>query len=308
MDVARRQDAAEIRQWWTTAPRLDENALRDGVLLLVKRIHEAAADDDWDTVRDHIRLYELGEAFCNAEPQLSTYEFGRMDIDVMLAGNHISRGEYSKAAEKIEQIQTMYVARMQRYEEQGTTPRRASEVRYKFLLRLADLKWIGPEDWRDFLMSPDMVLDEMRATYAHIVGFLQSNPGFHTNQRSLMEGLALCELVGLKMALRYAPSRVPDLVRNFNEHHSDHLAIPLAHYKLADAAEADKSAYYWDFELAKLRMSANAPAQDIYMCIELRSLTARNTFGDWKIQGLLRGWRREALTIVRELQARKEKA
>jgi hypothetical protein len=44
--------------------------------------------------------------------------------------------------------------------------------------------------------------------------------------------------------------------------------------------------------------------QDLYMCIELRSNAAHHTFGDWKIQGLLRGWRRESLAIIRELKAR----
>ena len=308
MGVIKRHDAAEIKQWWTTAPALDENALRDGILQLLSSIHEAASDDDWDSVQDHIRLYELGESYCSEEPQLSTYEFGRMDIDVMLAGNYISRGEYSKAAEKIERCHSTYGARMKRYADQGTTPRRASEVRYKFLLRLADLKWIAPAEWRDFLMTPETLLDEIHTTYGHIVAFLQANPGSHSNERSLMEGLALCELVGLKMALRYAPSRVPELVRKFNEHYKDYLAVPPFHYKAVNAAAGDKSAYYWDFELAKLRVTPDAPAQDIYMCIELRSIAARNTFGDWRIQGLLRGWRREALTIVRELQARKSKA
>jgi hypothetical protein len=308
MDVARRRDSDEIRQWWSTAPDLDENALQTGILQLLRTIHEAAADDDWDTVKEHVRLYELGESYCKEEPQLSTYEFGQMGIGVMYASNSISRGEYAKAAEEIKKIHETYSARMQRYEALGVPPRRASEVRNNFLLKLADLKWIGPEEWRDFLMTPEEVLDQIQETHERIISFINANPGFHSNERSLKESLALCELVGLKMALRYAPARVPDLVRMFNEHYSDLLALPTSHYKLANAAEADKSAYYWDFELAKLRMSKEAPAQDIYMCIELRSLAARNTFGDWKIQGLLRGWRREALTIVRELKARQEKA
>lgn len=308
MDVARRQDAADIRQWWSTAPQLDENALRDGVLELVNKIVEASSDDDWDTVNDLIRLYELGEAFCTEEPHLSTYEYGLMGIEVLLAGNSMSRGEYTKAAQKIEHVHQMYQARMARYAAQGVPPRRASEVRFKFLMRLADLKWIAPEEWRDFLLSPEELLDQIQETFDHITSFLRAHPGSHNNERNLMEGLALCELVALKMALRYSPLRVPELIRKFNEHHKDHLAVPTEHYKLTNAVEADKSAYYWDFELAKLRMSHTAPAQDVYMCIELRSLTARNTFGDWKIQGLLRGWRREALTIVRELQARKQEA
>jgi hypothetical protein len=54
MDVARHHDAAEIRQWWSLAPKLDENALRDGVLQLLQKIHAASADDDWDSVRDYI--------------------------------------------------------------------------------------------------------------------------------------------------------------------------------------------------------------------------------------------------------------
>ena len=59
MDVARRQDAADIRQWWTTAPELDDPTLSSGILQLLNRIHEAATDDDWDSVNEYVRLYEL---------------------------------------------------------------------------------------------------------------------------------------------------------------------------------------------------------------------------------------------------------
>lgn len=306
MDVARHRDPAEIRQWWSTASDLDENSLQQGILQLVNRIHEAAMDDDWDAVNEFARLYAMGEPYCSEEPKLSTYEFGQMRIGVTYAGNYISRGEYAKAASEIRKVHDTYAARMQRYDKLGVTPRRASEVRYGYLLKLADLKWIGPEEWRDFIMLPDEVIDNIQETYEHIVSFLKMNPGFHSNERSLMEGLALCELVGLKMALRYAPSRVPELVRRFNEHYNDSLVVQKNDYKNFNASKDNKSAYYWDFELAKLRMSPEGHAQDLYMCIELRSLAARNTFGDWKIQGLLRGWRREALTIVRELKAREE--
>jgi hypothetical protein len=308
MDVARRRDAAEIQQWWTTAPQLDENALRDGILQLINQIHAAASDDDWDHFQEYVRLYELGESTCKAEPQLSAYEYGQMGIGVMQTDNLLSRGDFPKAAYQIQKVHETYLKRMQRYAEQGVPPRRASEARYRNLYNLAFLKWTGPEEWRDFIFSPDELVAQIQETYDHIIGFVAANPGSHTNERSLREGLALCELMGLKTALRYIPSKVPELLSTFNQHHNDHLVTSLRHYKLVNAAEGDKSAYYWDFELAKLRMSPDAPAQDIYMCIELRSITARNTFGDWKIQGLLRSWRREALIIVREIKSRQEQA
>ncbi len=303
MDGFDRHHAADIKEWWKTAPQLEPQALRDGVLDQLHTIHEASVDDDWDAVQQHIRLYELGESYCLDEPQLSTYEYGKMGIICTLAGNSISKGEYARAIEEIREVQRIYAARMERYEVQGIPPRRASEIKYNLLLRLADVKWIGPDSLRDALMTPEEVLGEIRETVEYILDYIKENPNV-TNAKTLWQGLALCELVGLKMALRYCPDKVSELVRRFNANYSEDLALNPSHYDLVKAAEGDKSAYYWDFELAKLRMASDAPAKDVYMCIELRSLAARNTFGDWRIQGLLRGWRREALTIVRELQAR----
>ena len=76
-DINRNLETSEILQWWTSAPELDENALRDGVLALQNKIHQAAVYDDWDAVREHIKLYQLGETFCTEEPQLSTYNSAR---------------------------------------------------------------------------------------------------------------------------------------------------------------------------------------------------------------------------------------
>jgi hypothetical protein len=193
---------------------------------------------------------------------------------------------------------------MERYSRQGLPPRRASEAKNYALLLLGDLKWIAPEKYRDFLFTPDMLLVEQRITMEHMLNFMKENPDPRRNDRNLREGMALAALGSCKMALRYAPQRLPEMVRFFNSTFGEHITLQLGHYRATEAASGDHSAYYWDFEIAKLRMEEYPPLHDLYMCIELRSLAARNTFGDWKIQGLLRGWRREALAIIREIKDR----
>jgi hypothetical protein len=299
-----RPEHDELREWWAGASALDENSLRDGVLGLLARIHDAHACDDWLLLRDYIRLYELGETYCTEEPHRSIYEYGSLGIACTLAGNHLNQYEFEAAASKVQAIFERYEARMERYRQQGLPPRRASEVRNYALMLLADLKWIAPEQWRDFLLTPDILLVEQRVLIEHVLAFLQANPGSHQNERNMREALALGALGSCKVALRYSPQRLPDLVRYFNETFVGDLALDPLDYRQADAAQGQRSAYYWDFELSKLRLQADPPMQDFYMCIELRSLAARDTFGDWNIQGLLRGWRRESLAIIQELKAR----
>jgi len=299
-----RHEHDELREWWAIAPSLDEDSMRDGVLGLLHKIHDANASDDWALVREYIRLYELGETYCTEEPHLSIYEYGSLGIGCTEACNHLNSYEYFEAAGKLQEVFERYAARMERYQRLGQPPRRASEVRNHALILLCDLKWIAHEEWRDFLLTPDQTLIEQRVTIEHVLAFIKANPGMHRNERNLREGLALGALAGCKLALRYAPQRLGDMVRYFNATFAGDLALEPYHFRDVDAAHGDYSAYYWDFELCKLRMEADPPLQDLYMCIELRALAARNTFGDWKIQALLRGWRREALAIIRELKDR----
>jgi hypothetical protein len=301
-----RPEHNELREWWATAPGLDEDSLRDGIIGLLHMIHDAHACDDWELVEDYIRLYELGETYCTEEPHLSLYEYGSMGIACTVACNHLNMYEYREAAEQLAEVFERYEARMERYRRQGLPPRRASEVKYHALLLLCDLKWIAPEEYRDFLLTPDQLLVELRVTIDHVLRYVQENPGSHNNLRNLHEGLALTAMGGCKVALRYSPKRLADTVRNFNATFGGELALEPYHFRQIDAPSGNQSAYYWDFELSKLRMEPNPPMQDLYMCIEWRSMAARNTFGDWKIQALLRGWRREALAMIRELKARRK--
>lgn len=303
MGFARREQD-ELREWWASVPGLDEDSLRDGVLGLLGKIHDAHACDDWALVEDYIRLYELGETYCCEEPHLSIYEYGSLGIGCTVACNHLNMYEYEEAGARLQEVLERHAARMERYRRQGLPPRRASEVKYHALLLLCDLKWIAPEEWRDFLLTPDQTLVDLRVTVEHILNYIRENAAAHRNERNLREGMALAILAGCKLALRYSPQRLPELVRFFNATFDGDLAMEPFHYREANAAHASHTAYYWDLELCKLRMEPSPPMQDVYMCIELRSLSARNTFGDWKIQALLRGWRREALAIIRELKQR----
>jgi hypothetical protein len=299
-----RSEHNEMQEWWTTAPGLDEDSLRAGVLGLLHKIHDAKACDDWALVEDYIRLYELGETYCREEPHLSIYEYGSLGIGCTVACNHLNMYEYAEAAAKLSEVFKRYAARMERYSRRGLPPRRASEAKNYALLLLCDLKWIAPEEYRDFLLTPDMLLVEQRVTIEHMFRFMKENPDPRRNDRNLLEGMALAALGSCKVALRYSPQRLAETVRFFNSTFAQHLALQPYHYRETAAAGGDNSAYYWDFEISKLRMEDDPPLQDLYMCIELRSLAARNTFGDWKIQGLLRGWRRESLAIIRELKER----
>lgn len=301
-----RPEHNELREWWATAPGLDEDSLRDGILGLLHKIHDAYACDDWALVEDYVRLYELGATYCTEEPHLSLYEYGSLGIGCTITLNHLNMYDYEQAAEKLAEVFNRYEARLERYRRQGLAPRRASEVKNHALILLCDLKWIGPEEYRDFLLSPDQLLIEQRVLIEHVLRYMREHSAEVGNQRNMREALALSALGGCKVALRYAPQRLADAVSHFNATFTQDLSPHPFDYRERNATQGERSAYYWDFELSKLRMEDDPPLGDIYMCIELRSNAAHSTFGDWKIQGLLRGWRREALAMIREIKARRE--
>jgi hypothetical protein len=292
--IAKREVDANFWTTWSSAPALDQSELRDNVLALVASIQDAAYHDEWERIKQCRRLFNLGAVHCTEEPYRSAYDYGAMLIAVLVADCELAKANYAAVHSELALVRRMLVEDNPRRQAAGLPPRGNSEVRFNSLGVLAGAKWEGPEALRDVLMTPDEIVAEFKAVAARVETFFKENPREDPAlRRNTMEALALAHLEVSKMAFRYCPAQVGGLVVDFNRLHSGDLALEPGHYR-TQALSDSRSSYYWDFELAKLYLGQQLTSEDLHICVELRAMAARRTFGQWPLTGLYRKWRRQS--------------
>jgi hypothetical protein len=292
-------DPASVLAWWRIAPQLPEAELYEGVLALANQVHYAAMYDDYADMHQKLESYLAGEQYFSAEPHFSIYEFGKLAVIQHWATEHLSKLHYSEAVDALNDWLTIYRSRLERYARSGQRPRRATQTRIGFLISLAELKWMAGPGYRDSVLTPGGLFSQARECALHIEEFYASNP-IDRNRTNVLEAQAILECMCHKVALLYAPELLPDMLASFNARYQDSLTLEPLHYRSIDPRQGDRSAHYWELEVAKLRFEPQATLQDLYACLELRALAARYTYMDRPLAGVFSNWRREALFLIRE--------
>lgn len=283
---------------WSSSPELDRARLREGIMGLTQRLDQAVREDDWETVRDCRMLYSLGEPYCAEEPYRSEYEYGKAMMSGFVAVAHCSDCNYKSALDEAGSVLQLLAAGDARREELGLPAQTNYSPRVVAYHALGSVKWLGPAELRDEVLAPDDLIDDLAhvsdgAHQAIATGQAPQN----INKRVVLDGLALAEIEVCKAAVRWCPTKVGSTVARFNRRYGTHLAAATGDFRRHGAPEA-LSAYYWDFELAKLYLTGKFTPEEVYMCMELRAASARDTFGDWPLAALYRNWRNQGRRML----------
>ncbi|MCC7477899.1 hypothetical protein IT575_05515 [bacterium] len=134
---------------------------------------------------------------------------------------------------------------------------------------IAELKWLGPEEFRNRMMIPNAVVagymdlkdrclstgntalvnEEVRARLMNIVGWL---------------GLGI-----IKMVTRFMPQEAPQLIDDFNNTHGTVLSPKIGQF-LESEPLAARNVWYWDYELYKWCMLGPASKEELEWCFQWR--------------------------------------
>jgi hypothetical protein len=282
--------AAQFWQEWLDDPDQSEESLRKYTLSLTNAALQAAHQENYGGLRELVAIYWFAEPLFTAEPLISAYESGSFYIQLTLADLAFLRGELEECWHSVQLVLRCMAAGDQRRRALAEDERPMSELRTNALGLLAAC-YVENQG----LATPE----EMAATaeaYWELAGDYWaklSAPSVRDERRRLMQHhIAVWELYVSKGCLWLDEELARRARAEFNARHDTHLLPELRHFEELKPADLP-SAWYWDYELAKLRRYAPVDLESMRICARNRRESARPYFGATPLQLLLRHWKRQ---------------
>lgn len=237
------------------------NALKDNIYL-------AHNSNDIERMSSEYRLLEVAGSQAMTEPRRSYY-------DTILAGSCIPIGHACSARFMIDQayyvaeeIFDVLIKKRCRRAKLGLEYRPDS-IRWSQLYQLiAELKYKGPEEYRNRMMIPNAVVAGYMDLKDRCLG-----PSAAEISEALRQELG--NLIGwlglavIKMVTRFMPAEAPQLIDEFNRTHGEILSTKVGQF-LEPEPLAARNVWYWDYELYKWCLLGPASSDELEWCYQWR--------------------------------------
>jgi len=288
-------EAAAYWQDWLEGQR-DVPGLRLHTITLLEGMRTASQEENWEKFQRLVTAYSFVTEYCQGEPLLTVFENGLMYVNVYLADAMWNLGDLPRALEHIDWVMHTIQEGDQRRSQSGMVPRPNSELRY-MCLGLRSCCYL--EDSALFVggspeLESTLLISEFWRLAESTTDYLRQKHGDLEGERAQMvlHGVARWEIEVCKLAERYNPSFAPLAVEFFNQRMGNHLALQLRDFD-SEESDAERSAWYWDFELSKLETSGEYSRAEVLLCDRSRSSSARMTYTPGPTKFLKRVWARQ---------------
>jgi len=272
---------------WEQESDHSEDKLRLYTLSVVEAVKRAAQDGDWPAVGRLERLYAAGASFCQEEPLRSTYETGDFHICLTIADGCFLAHDLKRTWDLAYGIMQSLDSADMRRSKLGMPSRPNSELRVVCLGLLAccffeDSNFCTLDVMRGVVRRFWQVADKFQMNLAadHV------RPEF---RESMLHHIGIWELKICKCCLRLGNEFAARSIRAFNERNGEHLFPGYRHFK-SGMNETSTSAWYWDYELAKLILEPDSDPLEKQVCEQNRLAYARLTFGGSSLKMLMKSW------------------
>jgi hypothetical protein len=282
------------RQYWLAHEGLSSEAyFRERLFALVNDTNAAFNAGDIARIEDNLRRIAWVEPLVQAEPLLSFYETGLVQATLPLAFSALYAMEFDTAYELAARCREVLIGKRNRRREMGLGYRADSECWYRVYNILAELKWKGPDEWRNRVVSPENLVCDYLKIERRCLQYLDGLPlKDRTLNKIVFHGLGTCGMQVIKMATRWCPQHVGVLIEDFNKTHGDLLTKQPGHF--LDFTPTDpRNPWYWEFELYKWCAMGPATPDEATLCHQWRMDSARSSWDLGDLGGIFTGFSKE---------------
>ncbi len=288
------------RQYWLAYEGLSSEAyFRQRLFALVNDSRTAFNSGDISRIRENLEKISWVEPLVQAEPLLSFFETGLVMATLPLAEWAAHTLQYEMAYQIAERCREVLIGKRNRRLEMGLVSRPDSECWYKLYSVFANLKWKGPDKFRNRGVTPENLVCDYLKIERRCIKYLDGLPLSDRKESEwVYDGLGWCGVQVIKMASRWCPQHVSILIDDFNKTHGNLLTRPAGHF--LDGAPTDaRNPWYWDFELYKWCMMGPATADEAMLCHQWRLDSARAAYQHADLQGVFMGLNKELEFLLR---------
>jgi hypothetical protein len=281
---------SEIQKFWGVW--LEEEVksserLRRYTLAAASAAKAAGQAGDLDRLAHLFDLYIAGRTLFTDEPLLTTFEIGKYYICLVVADSSYLNGKTSQSFQLARLVLQGLLKTDNRRAKIGLNRLPNSELRVSALgiqaacfcedrrvstveqmtTLVKDFWSVAETFWRNLELPT--VRDEMRSAMRHLI--------------------AIWELDICKACLNLGTWYELESVKRFNDRHGHHLYPGLPCFREIHTTES-LSAWFWDYEYAKLLLQEKYDPAELDYCAQRRLATARLTFGSQALVPLLAHW------------------
>jgi hypothetical protein len=282
------------RQYWLAYEGLSSEAyFRQRLFALVNDSLFAQNAGDIERIENNLKRIAWVEPLVQAEPLLSFYETGLVMATLPLARLALDALDFDRAYKIAEQCREVLIGKRNRRREMGLGYRPDSECWFRVYTILGELKWKGPEEFRNRVVSPENLVCDYLKIERRCIQYLDGLPLKDDKlNKNVFHGLGIRGLQVIKMATRWCPQHVNVLIDDFNRTHGSLLTRQPGHF--LDSSPTDpRNPWYWDFELYKWCALGPATADEATLCHQWRMDSARATYDFGDLSGVFAGYSKE---------------
>jgi hypothetical protein len=259
------------RQYWLSYEGLSSEAyFRQRLFALVNDSRAAYNSGDVSRMKANLERIAWVEPLVQAEPLLSFYETGLVMAILPLADWARNNLEFDNAYNIAERCRELLIGKRNRRREMGLGYRPDSECWYKLYSLLANLKWKGPDEFRNRVVTPENLVCDYLKIERRCLQYLDGLPLNDRKENEwVYDGLGWCGVQVIKMATRWCPQHVSVLIDDFNGVHGNLLTRPAGHF-LDHSPTNARNPWYWDYELYKWCTLGPATPDEALLCHQWR--------------------------------------
>jgi hypothetical protein len=256
---------------------MDDDAFGRHISALHKNVYLAYDANDMERMLREFRLLEWAGSQAKSEPRQSKY-------DTMLASSCIPVGQacsdrllIDDAYHALDDAFEILVKKRCRRAKLGLEYRPDSVCWLMFYILVSELKWKGPDSYRNRMMIPNAVVSAYMDLKDRCLGYASDIAAGEVTKSHLIDHLGWLGLGVVKMVTRYLSDETSQLVEVFNSIHGEILSARRGQFLDAELL-APRNLWYWDFELYKWVLHGPATQEEIEWCYQWRYDAARYVF------------------------------
>jgi hypothetical protein len=266
---------SEEEYWCANEGLTSERRFHERIIYVVKLIRAAYTQNDPDGMSDALRRLFWVDNYIKLEPFASEYDsgltLGLLHLGTACADRYMIGDGYNIG----ECCVSFLESKRERRADLELPPRPDSECWYRLYALLAALKWKGPAEELNRLMTPTELIMEFDRVEQRCLDYLERTPSSDLRRNaSVRESLAWCRMEIIKMAMLWCHELTEHTIFRFNQVHSTNLTSEPGLF-MRQSPSGKEDPWYWDLELFKWCTCGPASLEEALICHHWRLVATR---------------------------------
>jgi hypothetical protein len=235
---------------WNAEVTADDGIYRRRCVQLLNEFQACLESFDYRKGAVVLLAFHFGRGMAVNSAQLNAHYKASIASAVEVASQAVNLRRFLSAYQLAAEIRESLAECYRTMEDVSSSPF-FLRVRSLVLWILAECKWQDVSANRDLLLSPEDLYLEFRLLFTNVVDNLMDNQDRGQALKNTAYFLLNTEFALLRLATRFHPEMVPELVAQFNERYGGCLQPELWHFR-DNPTSRGETANYWHYEIAKL--------------------------------------------------------